>query len=594
LDGSVLASLAEIVDVCEARGVIAKPSPDVSTPTRTARAAAHLSSALVEGAPTCAAVAFAAAWFVFLGYGPTLWPTNVHWMLHGDWAAYFWGFSFYREAPLELPLGAIPNLFHPYGTSLGFTDANPWASLPWRFLSPLLPLHFQPYGAWYLLCFVAQAWVGVRIARALRGTPVQQALGGALFAVTPLIPSRHGHIALCALFFVSAGVLFNVQRHADGTAARRSLRQVTILSVWAAGTHGYLSLMLLVLAVAAIARLWRVERALSAGEAARATLVLLLATLATYYAFGYVGWKQTDLTAEGFGQFSADLAALVNPQGWSRWFGALPYRPRQWEGFLYLGAGVLALLALALSHAIARPRQTLSALARQWPLLLALAAMSFYALSSRIAFLGEEKLNLESLYAPASALTGVFRSSGRFGWPLHVALLTAALWAALRLERRTLASAVLAGAVGAQAAELKPDELHFEPQPLRALSDPAWQTAGTEYAHLALHPMQLLWVCRYDEGLVNRAAYEAYRRKLTFNSGNFMRKEPSVRSECDRHILPNEPLDARTIYLVEPGFLRDFRGRPARCGVLDGLLVCVSTQHDTAILRALARHPVQP
>lgn len=34
------------------------------------------------------ACACAVAWFYYLGYGPTLWPTHIEWMYRDDWSAY--------------------------------------------------------------------------------------------------------------------------------------------------------------------------------------------------------------------------------------------------------------------------------------------------------------------------------------------------------------------------------------------------------------------------------------------------------------------------------------------------------------------------
>jgi len=539
---------------------------------------------------TLAACALAVLWFFHLGYGETLDPRNIRWMLREDWAAYLWGFLFFRNAAWSFPLGNTPELFYPFGTSVGFTDANPWVALLFKALSPLLPLRFQFSGMWFLLCFVLQALFGARIARTLTDDKLQQALGGALFALTPVLPVRAPHIALCALFFVTAGLSYCLKPASAPDEARRTIVRVHVLAAWVAGTHGYLSVMLLALSVALYARLCFVDRLLSYRGLALSLASTLGVTLFVYWLFGYLGWKPADLTAEGFGQFSGDLTALVNPQGWSRFVPGLPHRPRQWEGFAYLGVGVLALVALRLAQLALAPSAIVRSARRLWPLFVVLALMWLYSLSSSVAYLGDEVLGLHALYAPAERLTGIFRSSGRFAWPLHLALVALALAGCAAVRPRWLARTLLAAALVAQWLELDPSRLSFARMPLDPLQHPVWSTVARDYKHLRLVPIHLLWVCRYDPHLVNRLSYEAYRRHLTFNSGNFMRKEPGVERLCEQGPEPG-PLDPETVYVVDPAFVGTFRERNAVCGAIDGVLACVAGR-PTPLAAVLQRGPV--
>jgi hypothetical protein len=167
---------------------------------------------------------------------------------------------------------------------------------------------------------VLQAYFGVQIARGLTRDRVQQALGGCLFALTPLLPARAAHVALCALFFLTFGIALHLRPCSTRDDAWRLRRSAVFMLIWAAGTHGYLSVMLLVLVLAWLVRVATSDALLSPREALLGALTCLLASLGTYYLFGYIGWRPTELGEEGFGQFSGDLSALFNPQIWSRLF----------------------------------------------------------------------------------------------------------------------------------------------------------------------------------------------------------------------------------------------------------------------------------
>lgn len=134
--------------------------------------------------------------------------------------------------------------------------------------------------------------------------------------------------------------------------------------------------------------------------------------LAVFWMFGYLGWRPTELRSGGFGKFSSDLTALVNPMGWSRFLPSIPMRPPQGEGFAYLGIGVLLLIAVRVGDSARAPASVADTLRRRWPLIVAALAMWLYSLSSQVTFRGATVLELNALYEPFKWLTGVFRGSG--------------------------------------------------------------------------------------------------------------------------------------------------------------------------------------
>jgi Family of unknown function (DUF6311) len=517
-----------------------------------------------------------------LGYGPTLSPGNIQWMAYEDWAAQLWGFSFFRNAPWSFPLGSIPGLFYPLGTSVAFTDSIPWLCVAFKSVSAWLPLEFQPYGIWFLLCFVLQGWFGTKVARCLTSDQVAIGLGGCLFALTPLLPSRNAHIALCSFFLLTAGLWLHLSPVSSPQAARRSAIKATALLILATGTHGYLTAMLLGLVLSLYLH-FAMTKAWSKAEAGLQALGACAATLIVAWLFGYIGWKAIDLTAEGFGDFSSDLAALINPLDWSRWLAPLPFQYRQWEGFAYLGLGVLALLPTALL----RPSRLLpdirDAVKKHAALIGATVLMLAYSLSSSVRLLGKELLDLREFYEPFSAVTGILRSSGRFVWPLHLFMIALAIASVSRLPWIHARRAALLIAVVVQFFESNRARLDFSPHALHAFSDPIWNSVGQGYAHLELAPIQLQWVCAFDEPFVNRTSFEAYRRKLTFNSGNFMRKEPGVQALCGRVPDTNHALDPRTIYVVDLAHVKAFLRPDVVCGAVDAVLLCVARENTTPL-----------
>ncbi|HTU63277.1 MAG TPA: DUF6311 domain-containing protein, partial [Polyangiales bacterium] len=526
------------------------------------------------------------------GYGLTLDPRHIEWMLWGDWVQPLWSFSFYRNAPWMLPLGALPNWIHPFGSSVGFADSNPGLSAVFKIFSPLMPEKFQFSGLWFLLCYTAQAYFGARIVALLGGRPIERALGGLLFALTPVLPMRHHHIVLSGVFFVSGMLYFALRPSTTRAAALRSLIAPLVMVFWASTTNGYHSIMVLGLYTALCLRLAFCDRLISTLEAGLALASGLTVTFFAYWLVGYLGYQRTLLQAEGFGDFSADLLSLINPLDWSRFFPGMPMQGRQWEGAAYLGVGVLALLLLRVVLWGREPERLLAQLKRYWPVVAAILVMSFYSLSSRVTLRGEEVLSLGWLYDRLPQLTNIFRSSGRFIWTLHMALIGAGISAVLALKNPRLRVALLLAAVLLQATELKADNVHFSDAKLMLNKDPVWAASAAHYRHLKLLPIRIQWICPdYREPMVSRFAYEAFRRKWSYNSGLLGRNPERIRDACSRGL--EGPVDPQTIYVVQAYLVPAFQAAHATCGTIDSFTVCVDGKRATPMRAALERAPLR-
>ncbi|WP_375754849.1 DUF6311 domain-containing protein [Corallococcus exercitus] len=532
-------------------------------------------------------------WFLWLGGGPVLPPTNIDWMMREDWAAHIFGWLFFRNADWTLPLGSAPNHFYPYGSSVALTDGNPWLALLFKPLAPLLPVDFQYTGPWLALCYALMGSFGARLVETVSPRPVPMVLGGTLLALSPVMAARFSHPTLCAHWLLLALLWLNLRDLPDARAATRSLGLAALFNAIASGTHPYWVAMLMPLTLTLGVRIgW--SRKLGPARVAAAVAGIAALDVVLFALFGYFGGS--GLGAEGFGEFSADLATLVNPMGWSRVLSDLPAAPRQGEGFGYLGAGALLLVVLACASLLVRPREARTLdWRRVLPAAVVVLLMAVYALSSRVTWLGQPVAELGALYAPLAKMTNAFRASGRFVWPLHHLLVVGAVLLMVRLWRDVPAVAVaaLAVALALQAYDVREEKSAlFKPVRFQRLKSADWDALKGPYQHLALFPPHVQWVCRYDEPLVNALAYQAYRLKLTFNSGYASRTPEALTAECHSP-LPPGGLDAGTAYVVLPEHLRPFLDAGARCGAVEGLPVCVVAGNTDAFAQGLARQPIR-
>ncbi|MCP3102308.1 DUF6311 domain-containing protein [Myxococcus sp. K15C18031901] len=540
-------------------------------------------------------------WYLAVGGGPTLDPTNLDW-LGGDLSQHTLGWMHFRDAPWAFPLGRTPSLLTPLPMTVGFADANPWVSIALKPFSPWLPRDFQFIGPWLALCFMLQGWLGARLTSLFTSRVEQQVLGGALFFLAPVLLFRTGHDTLCAQWLLTAMLWLHLRPRASARDAWRSLAQALVVLVLASGIHPYLSVMVFALGVALLARLaWR-EQLLSWRAAAGALVVAGGVSGGLFFLLGYVG-QGVSAGSHGFGFFSADLLTLVNAMDWSWLVPGLRTQPGQYEGFGYLGTGVLVLVLVALGTPKELGAWGKARLREHLPLVVCVLLLALLAFSSVLSVAGVKVLSLRKLFSPLAPLLGAVRASGRFIWPLHYAVVTGllALTLARWRQRPALGSGLLLGVVLLQALDTR--ELwtrnHFTPAPWPRLQAPEWAQVDASYRHVVLFPTYV----HLSESRCARSGFSerdsvlfadlAYRRHLTTNSGYPARvSEARVTEVCQTLQTDVEQgrLARDAIYVVDPARMALFRrlGDAVTCGVLDGFQVCVA-EREGRFREALAR-----
>lgn len=377
----------------------------------------------------------------------TLDPTRIGWLIRGtDNGENALGLHAFLRDPTAGWWPRTTLLGAPEGVTLLFTDSNPLVALLARPLASWLPADFQLVGPWIALCLALHALFAVLLLRDHAPSFVALWCGVALFLLVPTLANRFLHANLMAHWLIlwSLWLFLDPRRAGD-------LRWWTAVIVVAALFHNYLLLM--VAAIWASAMLerfvvadWRGRAWLVAGSGAILALVALIAR-----AHGAGG---TFEVTGSYGAFAMSLDSLWNPANpsYSTLLPAIPQREgRGFEGFQYLGAGLLALVPIALATRIAKgPAQ--SDLRRLVWLLPAFAVLTALAVTPSVDLAGQKLLRLPIPTALAPMLDMV-RASGRLFWPVAYTLVLVAIRLVYRLrhERATL---LVASAVALQLVDL--------------------------------------------------------------------------------------------------------------------------------------------
>ena len=359
----------------------------------------------------------------------------------GDVARSLTGHLAFQEDPWRWPLLTTGMMLWPHGASVAMADGNPVMSVLAKGVTRLFGLApVNLLGAWLALCFLLQPVAAVFALRGVtRGRPEASLAVAALSVLSLAWLARVVHINLMGHFVILAALGLTLRMLGDGV--RRGWAKAAVVLTAAVLFHPYLYLM----SAAVLAAVPAEATLLRRRSAGRHWIGLALACAVPFALFRLLNGA-FEGGGVGFGFFSMNLLSPVWPQVSGLFGPNLPMIDAtggQTEGFNYLGAGLLFLLAAA-GVSLAAERR----LPRLHPgLLLSLAGLTVLALSSHV-YAGRWLL-LDFGEQPWSRVFAPIRASGRMFWPVGYALLIGGVAAvsAARLPRwavmATLAAAVL-------------------------------------------------------------------------------------------------------------------------------------------------------
>jgi hypothetical protein len=329
---------------------------------------------------------------------------------------------------------------------------------------------------------------------------------------------------------------------------------------------------------------------------AGAPLARRMTALAAAVAATVTGWwlsglfllgGEGSLAAGGLGYYSMNLLAFISPGDWSAVLPALPVATdgQLYEGFQYLGLGILLLATLAVGLAWrGRTAAVATSHAALWTPLVVVTclAMTAFAVSPVVTFGSRVVLNLDGAWAAPLAM---FRSSARFVWPLVYVGLTSAIVMVARGLSGMAGVCVLGAAVVIQLADLHgahafrrqvahDPAFHAWENPF---DDPRWREIAPAYAHLVLVPPPQ---CGAAPVPYEPAVGLAAATRLTINAGVVARRDEAARTRycqsLDAEVAAGTLRDD-SLYVVAPDAapgLAATLGARGACGEIDGVWIC--------------------
>lgn len=407
--------------------------------------------------------------FVML-YGITpLDVTNDAWIMAGydedDLTQHYAGWVQFRSSEWNFPLGMIADMAEGTGTMLSFTDSIPLLAIIFKVFDFMLPETFQYFGWYNLLCFGLQGVAGYKLVRRKSDSTVFCYMGTLCFLLSPILWERaFRHTALASHWFV----LFVLLIYLKSREVRRSGEQsfpkaYIVLNVLTVLIHPYFLPMVMIFTVLTV---W--ENIMEFRSYVKNVVFFFSNAMAAFvsgWIIGALGWG-VESSRFGYGYFSMNLNALVNPKSlggydWSAFLPELSQMSGNYDGFNYLGVGMLFLLILMTGLLVRKVCKDIlheGVEMKRWLrtniwFLMAMLFMTVFAVSNVVSFNDKELLTIHLPYR-IYELCGIFRASGRMFYPVYYVLYTGIIYQLAEYLKKKTAFIVLAAGLLIQAADL--------------------------------------------------------------------------------------------------------------------------------------------
>lgn len=353
-------------------------------------------------------------------------PTNINWLMsaYHDWGTHYLGWSFYRNDPWTFPLGEIQSYNYPVGTNIGFTDSIPLLALILKPFSSLLPEDFQYFGFWLYLSSLLVGLYTFKLLELYKINRLVSFLIVVVLMLNPVLLFRSIHPALCAQWLILASFYYYLKEANSANVGLINNRQIILLFLSATITP-YLTAMIISFNIILPFKHYRAK--LISGKVAVLYFVKAVFLIIGFWiVLGMIEFNAgTNLASvDDFKNYSFNLNGFFDSYGYySKFIPDLgKINPMQYEGFSYLGLGIILLLPIALFMIVSksvRYKLWLNARVKHWGyLILICVLMLFFALTNQIT-LSNQVLGEIPIGGIVQKLFFTFRAAGRFVWPLY-------------------------------------------------------------------------------------------------------------------------------------------------------------------------------
>jgi hypothetical protein len=470
------------------------------------------------------------------------WPTDVGWMLpqwngNIDAASHYIGWEMYRQSDLlQWPIGRSPMLGPDGGSSIAYSTL-PLLALIFKPFTHWLKIPLQFFGFWSLVCFIGQSISSWKLLGLWIKNRIHLSIGVCFFVIAPSFLDRlsvHFDASAHWLLIFALYMFFR---------PNFKFGQWLILGALSVLIFPYIAMMVSFIFATRLI----VDGIHTKGwfEVIKRISIYVGVLLITAWQCGFFLLGGSKIDAEGYGVFSANALTFVDP-GYpdnyrAPWSHVIPDQwqgPGQYEGFSFVGAGILLLAATVWILKIVRGSRSTRAiliapvvcisvlfgrfqdltqlkltillgilvaiafeniwLYKSDRLMLKIAAalsfvlMTLFAFSNQI-LLGIFQITKFRLSPTLMTFANIFRSSGRFAWPLMYVLIALIIVALIGELPKALITPILLVALAFQVIDSNngtqfTTDAYSRAGPESYLTSQTWDLLGKKYDGVLFSP----------------------------------------------------------------------------------------------------------
>lgn len=502
--------------------------------------------------------------------------TYDSWLLTGkDLQQHYLGWKFFRRAPWSFPLGMHDFFTDPNSISVLYTDSIPLFAIFFKLLSPVLPETFQYFGLFGLLCYIlnggmaslivsrfnkSKLFCGVSSVFFILSTPVLQRLYGVLSE-----NSRHTSLAAHFLIFGAMAIWLFKDKFTDYKKDAVAWAVLAALCV--------LIQMYIIFMVGGIMCGYLLNDLISKRDWKR--LLIDFGSFAGSFCFFFfiIGGFTSLLTSggSGYGFFSANLNTFINPWRYSTFFGKMGMTELQYEGFAYLGLGMIVICTAALAFVAVKTvkliriggfKATVRMFVKKYfaflfPLAIVVFVFSVLAFSNLVYF--GNKIFIEVHWPTAiDNLLSVIRSSGRFIWCVMYIIMILGLYIISKFPNKKVQLFIVAFCVCLQLADLYvpinriQKQYHKEVEEDASLvQDDFWKTKLGDFDRIVYFPSNGYDVTQMLQIASQVSKFDEIKMSNFYLSRYMTKKSMRVRDKVTEKEFKENRLDEKTLYLLD-------------------------------------------
>lgn len=372
------------------------------------------------------------------------------WLFHGDMdlKQHYLGFCHFRNTPWHFPIGLIDTLSMPYSMSIVYTDSIPIFALIFKVFNGILPVHFQYFGFFGLLCYMMMGMLSPVLIRRFSDKKTV-CIGGSLFFILsfPILHRMFYHTALSAQWIIILALIVWFYNDISDLNNTKKLCIIwSLIGILSVSIHSYFVFMTGIVLAASVFegiirftkknkeesenRKWT-ENAKNILQIASpvfcmgASSFILLYLLGGFYGKGSV-------SGDGFGSFNGNLSSYINPLDFGTVFKGFELNGMfEFEGFAYLGAGILLIVIAVVIGAIVSKIKGASILKeitlRKKVILITVIIVLLISCFPAYSF-GSVKILSIPVPGFVAKLLGICRTNARFVWVGMYLIMISALY----------------------------------------------------------------------------------------------------------------------------------------------------------------------